>query len=413
MNVFILGYRVAGLDGVSLETVHWKKILERMGHTVTLVAGELDREGIVMPELHFKWPRVAGIHDRVVYSDEAYNKVEKVIFSLAGTIEGKLRSLFRNGASCDLLIVPNVFSIPMHFPLAVALTRTISEFSLPTIARHHDFWWERVRYQKSDMFHFFEDYFPPKLPSITHTVINSLAQKTLEKKFGIKAPIIADTFDFEDLNLAKPDDYSNHFRRDFKIEAADRIFLQATRIVKRKRIEISIDLLAKLGMSETVFVIGGNEGDEQKGYLKMLKKLAREKNIRCLFIGERVNSQRKIVHGKRIYTLWDCYLNADVCTYPTMVEGFGNQFLEAVYFKKPLILTPYPVYQKDIKPLGFEVIEITPEISDKSVDFMKILLSDDDTRTKMVEKNFALAKKHFSYSVVEEKLNMLFKNMGL
>src|SRR3989344_9445039 len=104
MNIIILGYRVAGLDGVSLETVHWENILERMGHSVRLVAGELDREGILLPELHFKWPKVAGIHDRVVYSEESYQKVEKAIFSMAGETEGKLRHLFRNGQACDLLI---------------------------------------------------------------------------------------------------------------------------------------------------------------------------------------------------------------------------------------------------------------------------------------------------------------------
>src|SRR3990172_412262 len=190
MNIIILGYRVSGLDGVSLETVHWKEILTRMGHKVTLVAGELDREGVLIPELHFKWPKVAGIHDRVVYGHESYEKVEKAIFEVAGNIEGKLRKLLRNDKQCDLLIVPNVFSIPMHFPLAVALKRVIEEFSINTIARHHDFWWERERYNKSQLFGFFEKWFPPKISSVKHTVINSLAQKSLKEKTGLESAII-------------------------------------------------------------------------------------------------------------------------------------------------------------------------------------------------------------------------------
>src|SRR3989344_4900680 len=286
MNVIILGYRVAGLDGVALETVHWKNILEGMGHSVTLVAGELDREGILLPELHFKWPKVAGIHDRIVYSDESYAKVERVIFSMAGEIEGKLRHLLRNGQTCDLLIIPNVFSIPMHFPLAVALTRTIQEFSIPTIARHHDFWWERARYNKSYMFQFFEKWYPPKIENMTHTVINSLAQRSLKEKLGIDATIISDTFDFEDENLNKVDNYSKHFRYDFGIEEDDVIFLQATRIVPRKRIEFSIELISKLNNPNAVLVISGTEGDEKKGYLKKLKNMAKDKNINCKFIGE-------------------------------------------------------------------------------------------------------------------------------
>ncbi|KKQ51794.1 hypothetical protein A2865_03230 [Candidatus Woesebacteria bacterium RIFCSPHIGHO2_01_FULL_39_17] len=413
MNVIILGYRVAGLDGVSLETVHWKNILEGMGHSVTLVAGELDREGILLPELHFKWPKVAGIHDRIVYSDESYAKVERVIFGMAGEIEGKLRHLFRNGAACDLLIIPNVFSIPMHFPLTVALTRTIEEFSIPTIARHHDFWWERERYNKSHVFVFFEKWFPPKIENLTHTVINSLAQKALKEKTGIVAPIISDTFDFEDKTLGVIDSYSKHFRRDFEITEDDIVFLQATRIVPRKRVELSIELISKMNLPRIVLVISGNEGDEQRGYLKKLKEMVRSLNISCKFIGDRVNSQRKIVGGKRVYSLWDCYANSDFVTYPTEMEGFGNQFVETMYFKKPIVLTPYEVYKSDIKPLGFEIIEMPDRVTDDVIKQIRQTLEDPEKKERVVERNFELGKKHFSYEVVQKKLLKIFKEMNL
>ena len=77
MNIVIISYRISGNDGVSIECVHWKNILERIGHKVTFVAGELDQEGILLPERHFKLPQVAGIHRRVVYSNESYQKVER------------------------------------------------------------------------------------------------------------------------------------------------------------------------------------------------------------------------------------------------------------------------------------------------------------------------------------------------
>ncbi|OGM04606.1 hypothetical protein A2715_02290 [Candidatus Woesebacteria bacterium RIFCSPHIGHO2_01_FULL_39_32] len=413
MNIIILGYRVSGLDGVSLETVHWKNILEGMGHSVTLVAGELDREGILLPELHFKWPKVAGIHDRIVYSDESYAKVERVIFSMAGEIEGKLRHLLRNGQTCDLLIIPNVFSIPMHFPLTVALTRTIQEFSIPTIARHHDFWWERERYNKSQMFQFFEKWFPPKLENLTHTVINSLAQKSLKQKTGIEATIISDTFDFENKTLDKTDSYSKHFRNDFDIAIDDTVILQATRIVPRKRIELSIELISKLNLAKSVLVISGTEGDEKKGYLKKVKNMAKELNIRCKFIGERVNSQRKVAGGKRIYSLWDCYVNCDFVTYPTEIEGFGNQLVESIYFRKPVVLTPYAVYKSDIAPIGFDVVEMPDKVTDGVIEQIKRLLDDPEKRQLIVDKNFELGKTHFSYKVVEEKLQRIFKEMNL
>ncbi|OGM59732.1 hypothetical protein A3A75_02140 [Candidatus Woesebacteria bacterium RIFCSPLOWO2_01_FULL_39_10] len=410
MNIVILGYRVAGLDGVSLETVHWKNILERMGHKVTLVAGELDREGVLIPDLHFKSAKIAGIHDRVVYGNESYEKIERIVFDIAGTIEGKLRQFFRNGYKPDLLITPNVFSIPMHFPLAIGLARTIEEFSIPTIARHHDFWWERDRYNKSQMFPFFEKWFPPKLEKMTHTVINSLAQKSLFEKTAIEAPVISDTFDFENESQGILDSYAKHFRNDFGLTENDIVFLQATRIVPRKRIELSIELISKLNIQSAVLVVSGTEGDEQKGYFKKLQSLAKEKNIRCKFIGERVNSQRKIVGGKRIYNLWDCYLNCDFVTYPTEMEGFGNQFVETMYFEKPIILTPYPVYDADIKPLGFEVIEMGEKITDEVAGKVNELIANESKRKEMVERNFEIAKTNFSYRVVENKINGILRS---
>jgi len=384
-----------------------------MGHSVTLVAGELDREGILIPDLHFKAAKVAAIHDRVVYSNEPYERIESAIFDIAGTIEGKLRKLLRSKLVCDLLIVPNVFSIPMHFPLAIALARTIEEFSLPTIARHHDFWWERERYKKSDLFPFFEKWFPPKLPTMKHIVINSIAQKSLKERMGIEALIIPDTFDFENKNLSKLDSFSEYFREDFGLSKKDIIFLQPTRIVPRKRIELSIKLISKLNLKEAILLISGTEGDEKRGYLKMLKGLVKDLKVRCKFIGGRVNTRRKIVEGKRIYSLWDCYKNCDFVVYPTQIEGFGNQFLETVYFKKPLILTPYPVYKSDIAPYGFEVIEMSEKVNNGVVKQIRGILESDEKKIKMTEKNFEIARKHFSYKSVEEKIKRIFKEMNL
>jgi hypothetical protein len=42
----------------------------------------------------------------------------------------------------DLLVTENVLTIPMHIPLGIALTELIAETQIPTIAHHHDFYWE-------------------------------------------------------------------------------------------------------------------------------------------------------------------------------------------------------------------------------------------------------------------------------
>ena len=418
MRIWFIATRISGNDGVSLEAVRWRNILVRMGHKVTLVAGELDRPGILIPELHFNWPKVTELHDKVVYEKNHYRKIEREVFEVAGKIEGRIREAF-NGTKPDLLIVANVLSLPMHFPLAVALTRVIDELEIPTIARHHDFWWERKRFLRSSMFPFFARWFPPDSPHIKHVVINSIAQKVLKEKTGISSFVVPDTFNFES-DKSKLDAYSRHFRNDFAIKKDDVIFLQATRIVPRKRIEISMDIVKKLGDRKMVLVIAGKAGDEGREYGQSLRTLAKELGIRVRFIGNFVNSHRRVrtfydgggrPKRKRVYTLWDVFANCDFVTYPTEVEGFGNQFIEAVFFKKPVILTPYPVYRADIEPLGFESIEISKEVKPREIDLIKSYMEDHNKAKKMVEKNFKLGKKHFSYEATEKRIKKVFQSI--
>lgn len=421
MRVIILATRIAGVDGVSLEAVRWKEILRRMGHKVTFVAGKLDRSGVLIPELHFQWPKVTKLHDKVVYGKGDYRQVEAEIFEVAGKIEGKLREVFNRGKKIDLLIVANASSIPMHFPLAVALARVVEEFKIPTIARHHDFWWERKRYLKSTMFPFFQRWFPPKLPNIHHVVINSIAQKELKKRYEIDSTLIWDTFDFDSKKRVL-DAYSKRWRKDFGINKNDLVFLQATRIVPRKRIELSIELVKKLNDPRVILVIAGHSGDEGKEYERQLRRKIKKEKIRAVFIGRYVNSERRIIatpnlrgrpKHRRVYTLWDCFVNADFATYPTSVEGFGNQFIETMFFKKPIITTPYEVFKADIAPLGFETITMPHKVTKKVVGEVKELTDNPKIRKKMVEKNFKLGKKYFDYEVVEKKLKKIFKQIEL
>ena len=97
----------------------------------------------------------------------------------------------------DLLIVENALSIPMNIPLGVALTEVISEMRIPTIAHHHDFWWERTRYMINSCWDYIRMAFPPNLPNINHVVINSAAQEDLALRTGISSTIIPNVLDFD------------------------------------------------------------------------------------------------------------------------------------------------------------------------------------------------------------------------
>ena len=81
--------------------------------------------------------------------------------------------------------------------------------------------------------------------------------------------------------------------------------------------------------------ISHDAGDEGFEYQHMLEELAREEGVELLFIGDRVSEVRQLDrYGRKMYTLWDLYPHADLVTYPSIYEGFGNALLEAFYFKK-------------------------------------------------------------------------------
>ena len=89
--------------------------------------------------------------------------------------------------------------------------------------------------------------FPPHLPSVRHVVLNSSADNQLSLRTGISASIIPNVMDFDN-PPSLVDDYSSDIRQAFGIEDDQLLILQPTRVVGRKGIEHSIELVKRLGM---------------------------------------------------------------------------------------------------------------------------------------------------------------------
>ena len=408
MHIGLLSFRIAGTDGVSLEAERWKLILQRMGHQVTMIAGELDRKGILIPTLHFNEPLMYCIEKKAVKEKVCFKKLQKKVYRLAGKIEEDLKEIFTK-FKFDRLVIANALSLPINFSLGIALTKTINDLKISTLSRNHDFWWERERFLNMTpcWINFLQKYFPPpKNPLIKHITINSLACKEFKKQAGLKSAIIGDSFDFND-SFDKKMIYAKYWKKDFGIKPKDIVFLQATRIVPRKQIELSIELAARLSNPKIVLVLAGYSGDEGNGYLHHLQNLAKKYKIRARFIGDRISARNSFKNNRRIYTLWDCFTNCDFVTYPSRVEGFGNQFVEAVYFKKPILVNRYEVFKADIEPLGFKTVSINGKITNDSVRQVKKILKNKKLKDSMVEENFEIARKHFSFESTQEKLSKL------
>ena len=404
-NVGFISTRIAGTDGVSLELEKWADVFKKFGWTSFYFAGELDRppeQSYLVEEAHFTHPEIKAIHNKVFGVTTRERALSKKIYQLAIKLKDDLYDFVKK-FDIDLIIPQNALTIPMNIPLGIALTEFIAETHIPTIAHHHDFYWERDRFMVNAVSDYLRMAFPPVLPSIDHVVINSVADTQLSLRTGISSHIIYNVMDFDN-PPEPPDEYTFDVRQALGIADDELFVLQPTRVVQRKGIEHAIELVHRLGRKAKL-VISHASGDEGWDYEKRLKEYSQLMNVDTIFVSDIINEERgTTADGRKIYTLEDIYPYADLVTYPSTFEGFGNAFLETLYFKKPIVVNTYSIYLKDIKPKGFKVIEIDGYVTDKAVEQTKKVLDNPGFRQEMVEHDYALANKYFSYKVLHQNL---------
>jgi glycosyltransferase involved in cell wall biosynthesis len=404
-NVGFISTRIAGTDGVSLELEKWADVFKKFGWTSFYFAGELDRppeRSYLVEEAHFTHPEIKVIHNKVFGVTTRERAVSKKIYQLAIKLKDHLYDFVKK-FDIDLIIPQNALTIPLNIPLGIALTEFIAETHISTIAHHHDFYWERDRFMVNAVSDYLRMAFPPVLPSIDHIVINSVADIQLSLRTGISSHVIYNVMDFDN-PPPPPDEYTFDVRQALGIEDDELFILQPTRVVQRKGIEHAIELVHRLGRKAKL-VISHASGDEGWDYEQRLKEYSKLMNVNTIFVSDIINEERGTTpDGRKIYTLEDIYPYADLVTYPSTFEGFGNAFLETLYFKKPIVVNTYSIYLKDIQPKGFKVIEIDGYVTDRAVEQTKQVLDNPELRKEMVDHDYELAKEYFSYTVLERIL---------
>lgn len=409
MKIGVVSTRLAGTDGVSLETAKWVRVLERMGHSIVYCAGELDEggpPGVLVSALHFQDAQAAALGERAFGTTEPdgslCSDIERCAAPLIEALDG-----FVTHHGVELLIVQNALAIPMQLPLGHALARLIEQRGLPTICHHHDFYWERERFQEHRLGDWLDERFPFDASNVRHVVIHSGAQRDLRERRGLESVVVPNVFDFA-VEPPGIDEFNADLRQALGLAPEQLLVLQPTRVVPRKGIELAVELLARLGRPNASLVITHEAGDEGLDYLRRLEQLARADGVDLRYVPERIGVTRgRSVEGAKRYGLWDAYPHADFVTYPSLYEGFGNAFIEAVYFRKPLLVNRYPVYQSDIGPRGFDVVEIDGALTDQAVAGVAQLLDDAERRRAATEHNVELGRRHFSFEVLEDELRGL------
>jgi mannosylglucosylglycerate synthase len=448
-NIGIFHYQVGRMDGVSLEIEKWRQVLQEMGHRVYLCAGDLSTlEGTLIEEIYHHRPEIKRLYRNTFealtdYHPEANYRAE--LMRVTHVIERKAKA-FVDEKKIDLIIPENTWSVGINPSLSIALARVMRDLQVPALAHHHDFYWEReqgVALSCGTAIELADKCLPPRDPLAQHTVINSLAQRELAERKGIHSTVVPNVFDFGDGHWAV-DGYNHDFRQRIGLRQDDILILQATRITPRKGIGLAIDFVRALDTparrrqlearglydgrsfgeeSRIVLVLAGYARDDLTGtYAERIREKVARTGIDALFIEDIIEAERQTRGGEKIYSLWDTYPFADLVTYPSLEEGFGNQFLEAVRARLPILVFEYPVYQADIRDKGFRAISlgseveardglglarVRPEIIEAAADRAVELLTDDSLRKETVDHNHRVGQRHYSMDALRECLRQL------
>lgn len=456
-NIAFIQHRLGRTDGVSLEVDKWRSILESMGHRVLYLAGNKDVPGgHCIPELYPMHPVTNRILMNATRELKDYPDGRALLAEVrqhAGIIKARMLAFFED-ESIDLVFPNNLGSVGFNLPGMLALYEALEESGMKAICHNHDFWWEdsgEVYPSCPEVIAFYEKFAPPVLPQVQHVTINRIAQHELKTRRGVNATVVPNVFDFDQPEW-KADEFNVDFRSAIGLAENDLFFLQATRVLDRKGIELAIDLIAEMQKPENRArleersLYDGRRFDSENrivlvcaGYVETiglsgsyaanLQAKADKLGVQVLWCGDQVKHSRgKDAQGRKIYSLWDSYVAADFVTYPSYWEGWGNQLIEAVFAKLPVVLFEYPVYTSDLSVADFDVISlgdtlvepesnglvrVREEVLRSACEGVIEQLQDSARRQTAAEKNYTAAKRLYSYGALAEIIRKFLKQTGL
>lgn len=451
MNILLAHFRVGETDGVSLEMEKWKKVFENLGHKCFFVSGTKNYGDFCIPEMslhnhYFKREETLAYKD---LSGTTCGSFRKMVIGESVVIKDSLVDIIKKN-KIDLLIPNNIFSLGVGLSVAIGFHEAIKECKLKVLCHNHDFFWERPHLTSPTcdfVRELQENIFPPSGKNYYNVVINKIAQEQLKLKRNIDSYVIPNIFDF-DRKTWEIDDYNSDLRSKMNINENDLIFLQATRIADRKAIELAIKVIGKLKTERDKlegkiyngkvfskenrihFLMPGLIETDSK-YRNFLDSYAEKKDVEIIWCNKLMDTFRSGKKGEKIYSLWDFYAISDFITYPSIVEGWGNQFLEGIFAKKPILIFEYPVYVTDIHPYNFKTISLGKEyrrisytngqkyarvdskVTEKAVEEIIEILKDGNKYRKITEENFEIGKKYFSYEALEKDLKAILNKIKM
>ncbi|MCK4386503.1 MAG: glycosyltransferase family 4 protein [Candidatus Pacebacteria bacterium] len=217
------------------------------------------------------------------------------------------------------------------------------------------------------------------------------------KKMGATCPIevIPNGVDINKFKSQKSKVKSQKLREELKIKENEKVILTVSRLVKKNGIEDLIKAGQYLNFPFKILIAGAGE-DEEK-----LKNLAKELNLqnKIIFLGH-------IDHSE----LPSYYALADVFVRPSLSEGLGNVFLEAMAAGTPVIGTPVggiPDFLKDGETGLFCEVQNPKSIAEK----IQLLLNNPNLANTLTQNASQLIAQKYDWNLIAKKMQNIFEKM--
>lgn len=373
----ILIFSVAYYPMVGGAEVAWKEITDRLGYF------EFD---MVTPRFKRSLPSYEKIGNVNVYRIGFGNIFDKLMFPITGAIAG----FFLNRKKNYSLTIGIMYN---HAGLAASFFKILKP-EIPFVLNLQDGDTDEVIDKNTRGIKSITRMIYRKPDAIT-VIAKFLKERALKNGSTPDISLIPNGVDLNIFDAKTSREELASLRADLGLSPATKTIITTSRLNYKNAIDDLILSLKFLSDDYRLLILGNGE-DEEK-LRKLTAENGLEKNV--VFLGYKKHSE--IAKYLQI---------SDVFCRPSLQEGLGNSFLEAMMAGIPVVATPVggiPDFLIDGETGLFCEVRNPKSIAEK----IKVLCENNDLRNKIIENSKKLIKKNYDWDLTAEKYDALFKKI--
>ncbi len=465
-------YKLFGTDGVSLQSQELSHALTARGWRVHACASDLpaQAEGLLLPQLAYQSPEAVALRQRIFPATHDEPPTDAAERALVDEIHDRalpIREALEEYVAVHdihLVHVRNLMSLPYNLPATLALYEmAVANPHIGFLLQHHDLYWEGPNARNFvTPYAGIEDLMGrilvPSLPNARHVLINPIAAEALLRRKGVSGTVVPDGFDF---GRAVPPLDDAAFRARLSVLSGDReavgiddlVVGMPARIAINKAVELTVQFVAAMhsaraaleaspdgvGLQRRHFTSSsaivlllpqGEDLEDSRDYFERLLAYARDLDVSLAYGGDVVVPDRRHQPGDTAHVpFYATYRSMDLVCYTPEHEGFGNQAIEAVWARRPLVVLEYPVFKRfvaehvpyrislgDTEQLAWTsahggLHQLAPEPLRRGVDAAVSLLRDHELERAWTEADFAALRAFCGMGTVVARYVALYREL--